>query len=88
MRSNFTQRFLVLEYLKKHKGITSIEAIEKFGATRLSGIIYDLRASGLNIKSEWESGINRYGNHCSYVRYYLKDNETPILDKKAIMGRK
>lgn len=34
----------VLEYLKSHKrGITSIQAFELFGATRISAIIFNLR---------------------------------------------
>lgn len=34
---------LVLDHLQKKKTITSWEAIELFGATRLSAIIYNLR---------------------------------------------
>ena len=30
-----TQRQMVLEYLKTHQGITSMEAFQKFGSTRL-----------------------------------------------------
>ena len=33
----------VLEYLKENGSITSLEAIDKFRATRLSSIIYRLR---------------------------------------------
>ena len=36
----------VLNYLKNNeRGITSMEAIEKFGATRLASIIFELRKS-------------------------------------------
>lgn len=38
-----SQRSEILKYLMKGKSITSWEAFEKFGATRLSAIIYDLR---------------------------------------------
>ena len=42
---NKTQTGDVLKYLETHKkGITSKEAFDKFGATRLSSIIYSLKA--------------------------------------------
>ena len=38
------QRQAVLEYLKTHKkGITPMEALNKFGIMRLSSVIYDLK---------------------------------------------
>lgn len=38
------QRKAVLEYLKTHKkGITPMEALNKFGIMRLSAVIYDLK---------------------------------------------
>ena len=42
----------VLEHLKNHVGITSMEAIDLYGATRLSAIIFNLRKYGYNIKSQ------------------------------------
>ena len=43
-----TQTNDVLNYLQNNrKGITSMEAINLFGATRLSGIIYQLRKKHL-----------------------------------------
>ena len=42
----------VYQYLKTHKGITSMQAFELFGATRLSAIIYNLRKYGCIINSE------------------------------------
>lgn len=62
----------VLEYLKKTKeGITSLEAIEMFGATRLSDIIYKLKARGYIIKDRFESCIDRYGNESRFKRYWI-----------------
>jgi hypothetical protein len=42
----------VLEHLEKFGSITSWEAIENYGATRLSAIIYNLRDEGYEIISE------------------------------------
>jgi hypothetical protein len=63
----------VLKYLKTHKkGITSMEAFELFGATRLSAIIFNLRANGYDIGTIPEKTVTRYGAPTSYVRYVLK----------------
>lgn len=61
----------VLYYLQKHKGITSIQAFEKFGITRLSAIIFVLRRRGYNIITIEHKGVNRFGNPVSYAEYRL-----------------
>lgn len=66
----------VLKYLESHKGITSIEAFEKFGATRLSAIIFNLKNYGYNIKSEKVTSKNRYGEKVTFSRYSLIKGET------------
>lgn len=62
----------ILKYLKSHKkGITSLEAITHFGATRLSAIIFELRKDGHNIVMDWEEGTDMYGHKMRYGRYRL-----------------
>lgn len=53
-RMIFTQKELIKKHLQTNKnGITSLEAIQKYGATRLSGIIYQLKhKDNLNIITE------------------------------------
>ncbi|MBO7712535.1 MAG: hypothetical protein J6S85_03145 [Methanobrevibacter sp.] len=65
----------VLKYLQKNKSITSIEAIDKFGATRLSDIIFRLRDKGYNIVTNKEECIDRYGNTCYFGRYVYLGKE-------------
>lgn len=66
----------VLEHLKKYKTITSIEAIEKFGATRLSAIIYNLRNNyGLSIATYDVPFTDRYGTKTSCAKYVLMEDE-------------
>ena len=62
-------------YLRTHKrGISSMEAIDKFGATRLSGIIWYLKhKKGLNIGFEDVKTKNRYGHTTVYRKYVLHD---------------
>lgn len=68
-----SQRKEVLMYLQTHKkGISQLEATNKFGATRLSAIIYDLRHKyGYNIKAVDVKTKNRYGHTTMYSRYVL-----------------
>ena len=44
-----TQENIILDHLKKHKFITSWEAIQEYRITRLSARIYELREKGFNI---------------------------------------
>ena len=67
MRTNKTR--LVLEHLKEHGDITSWEAIQTYGATRLASIICNLRKEGYDIETRMEAMLDRYGNECQYARY-------------------
>lgn len=65
----------VLEYLTMTKnGITSLEAINMFGATRLSAIIFDLKDKGYIIIDRYEEGVDRFGNECRFKRYWIVGN--------------
>ena len=61
----------VLEHLQQNGTITSIEAIELYGATRLSDIIFNLRKRGYIIETQMLDTIDRYGNSCHYGKYFL-----------------
>lgn len=62
----------VLKHLKAYGSITSIEAFEYYGITRLSGIIYRLRNErDLEIITENKTKKNRHGNICNYAIYHL-----------------
>ncbi len=66
----------VINYLRKYKKITSLDAIKLFSATRLSSIIYRLRDKGFEIETETAFTRNRYGNSTKYAVYKLiKDVE-------------
>lgn len=73
---NKSQTSEIINLLRKQGYITSYEAIEKFGATRLSGIIFILRERGFGIETEMVRGKNRYGHITNYAIYRLtKDIE-------------
>lgn len=65
-----SQKMAILKHLKKHGSITSMEAFKKYGVTRLSGIIYQLRDDN-NIKTIMIETKNRYGNRVNYGKYIL-----------------
>ena len=68
-----TQTNDVLNYMKTHKrGITSMDAFERFGATRLSSIIFGLRKRGYNISTKNEIVKTRYGRNVEIARYKLE----------------
>ena len=66
-----SQREKVLNHLINHSGITSVEAFENYGITRLSSIIFNLKNEGYNIHTQLCHSVNRYGNTCTYAKYSL-----------------
>ena len=70
-----TQKERVLDHLKEQGTITSWEAIQNYGITRLSEYIRQLRRDGYVITSNWAENINRYGAKVRYVVYELKEKK-------------
>lgn len=66
----------VLKHLQTYGTITSIEAINLFGATRLSAIIFNLRKKGYNIISVDKITKDRYGHTVPYSEYTLVQGTT------------
>lgn len=81
-----THEEVVLEYMKKHKGITSMEAYDKLGVTRLSAVIFNLRER-YDIPDVWEFCTNRYGNRVKFKRYiYRGELKKPNFLSKFVLG--
>jgi hypothetical protein len=70
-----TKTAQVLEHLKSHGTITSWQAIQDYGATRLSAIIFNLRKDGYDIDTKTELTKDRNGNVCQYAKYILNREE-------------
>jgi len=64
---------MVLSHLKSGQTITSLDAINLYGATRLSAIIFNLRQRGLNIATLPTTIKDRFGNTTTYAKYKLLD---------------
>lgn len=73
-----TKKDLVLSHLLNKGSITSIESFELYKATRLSGIIFNLKKEGYVIDT-----IDRKGKDCVYAEYVYKGKEeTPYYQNK------
>lgn len=66
----------VLNYMRLHGSITSLEAFANLGVSRLSARIKDLRDSGHSIVGNMVEVENRYGEKCRVKRYTLREGET------------
>ena len=62
-----TLNSIVASHLIKNRRITN----EKYGITRLSSVIFELRKKGYPISTELADGYNRYGDKVKYGIYRL-----------------
>lgn len=78
---NKTQK--VKEHLLKYGEIDTWTAIQKYGATRLSAIIYRLRNEyDMNIETHERCVKDRNNNTCNYALYKLVDFEIDKIMKE------
>ncbi len=68
-----TKTNMVKHHLKSGKTITSLQAINLYGATRLSSIIHSLRKKGFIIATLPTVIKDKYGNNCTYAKYRMVD---------------
>ena len=69
-----TQWERVLRHLRDFGELTSFEAFEDYGITRLSAVIYDLKhKKKLNIISEKKQHINRYNEIVYFAKYSIEE---------------
>lgn len=66
------QKQRVLDYIREFGGISSLEAFNDLGVTRLSAVIFDLKEDGYEFDTKTEHGKNRFGEKTHYTRYSLK----------------
>lgn len=73
----------VHEHLLKYGEIDTWTAIQKYGATRLSAIIYRLRNDyNMNIETHERCVKDRNNNTCNYALYKLVDFEIDKIMEK------
>lgn len=59
----------IVLYIQKFGSISSMEAFQDLGITRLSARIYELREEGYQFDETFEASKNRYGEIVYYKRY-------------------
>lgn len=67
-----TQCDSILEWMQRGNAITSRQAIELFGCTRLAARVSDLRAMGHNVSKRTKTVRNRDGHACNVAEYYIE----------------
>ena len=69
----YTQKVRLLNYLKKHKSITTQQAMSQLGILRLSQRIIELEADGVKINHLARHRVeNIFGEDCYVTKYVLK----------------
>ena len=66
-----TQYSAIKHWFLAGNTLTSMEAIEMFGCTRLADKVYSLRKEGMIIAVDRCEGKTRYGTNVVYARYKL-----------------
>jgi len=64
----------VLQYLKNGNTITTLNAFNELGITRLAARVHELKRDGYNVMKKTITVNNRYDEKCSVAEYYLGDN--------------
>lgn len=75
MKRNNNKHTQVLNHLQQYGTITSWQAIQQYGATRLASIICNLRKKGYDIETISILDKDRNGNVCPYAKYVLHREE-------------
>lgn len=70
-----TRKDAVLEYMREHGSITSMEAFQELGNTRLSASIFLLKKDGHAIAREDVTATDRRGEKVRFARYHLVEDE-------------
>lgn len=76
----------ILKHLKRNPWITSRDAFEKYGITRLSARIKELREMGYDIRTIMVETTTRFGESCRYARYVLWEHEGDENEERCESG--
>lgn len=63
---------MIINYIKEFGSITTLQAFNDIGCTRLASRINDLKNQGYRFRDEFVTSKNRYGYKVSYKKYYLE----------------
>ena len=61
----------ILTYMQEHGSITGLEAVSACGAADYRKRISEMRAAGIPITDDYETGVNQFNEPVRYKRYRL-----------------
>lgn len=79
-----TQLDALLRYFIQHGGLTTFEAFERFGCTRLAARVLELSRKGFRFRKEPVSVTTRYGAKVTVTRYILLDRREFFTGKYMV----
>ena len=68
------QKEQILDYLKRFKTITPMEAFADLGITKLATRVSEMRSDGIEFHIETVKRKNRFGKPIWFCRYSLKED--------------
>jgi hypothetical protein len=81
-----TQEERVLEYMKRFGYITTLDAFNDLGITRLSAKIFNLKKQGYTIIDETIKVKNRFGEEVHVKKYMLAEEKFIQENENHISG--
>ena len=70
-----TQSERIVRHLETFGSITSLEAMRNYGIMHLASRVSGLKKDGLQVRTEFVRGRNRFGEATCYARYILEEKE-------------
>lgn len=64
-----TQCEMIMAYINDFGSITTMDAFNDLGVTRLASRVCDLKKKGITLDRKMETRKNRYGKKVTYARY-------------------
>lgn len=61
----------IIEFIRDHGSITTMDAFRFLGITRLASRVYDIKAVGINVNKEMLTVIRENGTKCRVARYTI-----------------
>ena len=66
-----TQAEKILRHIAEYGSITTLEAFQEYGITRLASRIHDIKRAGYTVQKVMETAKNRFGEPVCYARYTI-----------------
>ena len=74
-----TQENMLLRYLEERGSITNLEALRELGISQCPARIWGLKRRGINIKNEWITVQNRFGDDIKVKKYFIEKEQDKAL---------